>query len=184
VSIHDGAHSAVVQMRRSCGVESLSAILLASGTRAGVGAFGPASRGRSGGRRHGRRWAARQLCQTLPQQPAMPRVGIRSVRLRNGRRPPVTKTTSGRHNPSDSVIVEGCPPFCGWTGSPFGSIPRTIHRRMCTLCAAEGMVYLETEREPELRGRMSISDIRRAVGLVGTHYETLLLAWHDVNPKP
>ncbi len=45
-------------------------------------------------------------------------------------------------------------------------------------------VYLESERPPELRGHVSVADVRRAVALVATHYDALLAAWHLVNPQP
>jgi hypothetical protein len=45
-------------------------------------------------------------------------------------------------------------------------------------------VYLESERTPELRGRMSTPDVARAVALVSEHYDLLLEAWYRVNPQP
>jgi uncharacterized protein DUF4160 len=45
-------------------------------------------------------------------------------------------------------------------------------------------VYLESERVPELRGRMSAAEVARAIAVVATHYECLLDAWHRVNPQP
>lgn len=45
-------------------------------------------------------------------------------------------------------------------------------------------VYLETERDPELRGSMRPADVRRAVALVSAHYDDLLGAWRRIHSKP
>ena len=44
-------------------------------------------------------------------------------------------------------------------------------------------VYLESEHEPELRGRMRPSEVRKAIDLVAAHYEALLSEWQRIHPR-